>query len=207
MISKCPKCRKMVSIPAGVDPADRVRCPLCNAEYALSEALALAPPELIPVVRIAAEPPAVPVEIATAVSVGEPVGAPTESTSEPEPEAENEAAAVARQFPTMPVTARRRRKHKSPLQTVIEVIAGGLAGCIVAYYGLAFYYGPEFSLPKLPLPGIEKITAPRDSGEDAKDKPSEKPDKKPKGKAKAAGHGESTSSSSCSPGQNGIQLG
>ena len=52
-ISTCPKCQRQVSIPAGVDSAAAVRCPLCEAEYPLSEALVLAPPELIPVVAVA----------------------------------------------------------------------------------------------------------------------------------------------------------
>lgn len=48
-ISSCPRCQRQVSIPAGVDSQAEVRCPLCDAEYPLSEALALTPPELIPV--------------------------------------------------------------------------------------------------------------------------------------------------------------
>jgi hypothetical protein len=123
-------------------------------------------------------------------------------------EGENEAAAVAESFPAKPLVARRRRKPKSGLQTLIEVIAGGLAGCLVAYYGLAFYYGPEFAakgLPILPLPGIESIVAPRPTPDDAKQKP---PEKKPaKAKPKAANHGESATRSSCSPPQNVIQFG
>jgi hypothetical protein len=47
MISTCPKCQEQVSIPFGVEAEAMVRCPMCDAEYALGEALALAPPELI----------------------------------------------------------------------------------------------------------------------------------------------------------------
>jgi len=49
IISECPKCEGVVTIPDGVDPDATVRCPLCEAEYPLSEALAAAPPALIPV--------------------------------------------------------------------------------------------------------------------------------------------------------------
>lgn len=50
IISKCPKCRQQVTIPDRVDPAGEVRCPLCEAEYPLSEAMAeVPPPALIPV--------------------------------------------------------------------------------------------------------------------------------------------------------------
>ncbi len=196
MISTCPKCDKPVSIPAGVDASAAVRCPLCNAEYALGEALTPPPPELIPVGLPDVQP--------AAVIAGEAAAEPQQAS-----EGENEAVAVAEAFTTTPVVARRRRKPKSALQTLIEVVAGGLAGCLVAYYGLAFWYGPEFAnkgLPVLPLPGIEQIIAPRPTPADAnKEKPSEK--KPAKGKTKAIDHGESATRRSCSPGQNVIQLG
>ena len=48
-VSKCPRCRQQVTIPEGVAAAMQVRCPLCSAEYPLSEALAAVPPALIPV--------------------------------------------------------------------------------------------------------------------------------------------------------------
>ena len=166
MISTCPKCEKPVSIPAGVDSSAAVRCPLCSAEYALSETVQLpTPPELIPV----GLPDTQPSPTDAASFAGE---------AQQEPEEENEAAAVAERFPAMPVAARRKRKPKSALQTMIEVVAGGLAGCLVAYYALAFYYGPEFGvkggLPKLPLPGIEWITSPRAVPEQPKDAPADK---------------------------------
>jgi hypothetical protein len=186
MTSTCPKCQKPVSIPSGVDLSAAVRCPCCQAEYALNEALGPTPPELIPVGLVDA--------------------AHVEGESQPDSELENEAAAVAKQFAAMPVTARRKRKPKSALQTLIEVVAGGLAGCLVAYYALAFYWGPEFrtkGLPQLPLPGIAWITAPR-AADDAKDKP--KGEKPAKTKPQATHDGESDTRSSCSPRQNGIQF-
>ncbi len=45
--SSCPKCAKPITVPRGAEPADMVRCPLCQAEYMLAEALANAPPELL----------------------------------------------------------------------------------------------------------------------------------------------------------------
>jgi hypothetical protein len=59
-ISDCPSCGRKVSIPADLDPATPVRCPLCEAEFPLDRALAAAvaiPPELVPVARISAESP------------------------------------------------------------------------------------------------------------------------------------------------------
>ena len=56
ILSKCPKCQQPVTVPDGIDPAGEVRCPLCDAEYPLSEAMASAPPALIPVDAVPAGP-------------------------------------------------------------------------------------------------------------------------------------------------------
>jgi hypothetical protein len=202
MISTCPRCDRPVSVPAGVDSSAAVRCPLCDAEYALAEALTPPPPELIPVGLSAAPASTAAAEDMAAETTHLPEALPHDS------DVENEAAAVAEAFPAKPVAPRKRRKPKSALQTLIEVVAGGLAGCLVAYYGLAFYYGPEFGakgLPILPLPGIERITAAQPASDDAKSK---LPQKKPaKSKQKSSRHEESAASSSCTPEQNVIQLG
>ncbi|MEN6452344.1 MAG: hypothetical protein ABFC96_17775 [Thermoguttaceae bacterium] len=146
MVTTCPQCEKPVSVPDGAAPNVAVRCPLCHAEYPLSEALALLPPELIVLPsgrvepEVAAESPVVPeADVA---------------------ENHNEAAAMAESLP--PAAARfRSRRHKSGLQTLIEVIVGGAAGIIVAYYGLALFYRADFhrlGLPDLPLPFMSQIT-------------------------------------------------
>jgi hypothetical protein len=175
MISTCPRCQKQVSIPPDVDSTALVRCPLCAGEYALGEALSLAPPTLIPVGLPAAEG-------------STPAANETDVKTQHDSEPENEAAMAAKHYPAVSSPTRRRRKPKSSLQTLLEVVLGGLAGCLVGYYGLAFYYGPEFrnkGLPELPLPGISWITAPQ-----AADEPATKPpDKKPaKGKPGEASH-------------------
>lgn len=157
MISTCPRCHEPVSIPPDVDAAEMVCCPLCDGEYPLIEVLAFVPPELtvvsIPTVET----------ISSAPEVAEKEQAGMEEPQEADFSEENEAAEADPQFPAMPATAQRRvRKPKSSLQTLIEVVSGGLAGCLVAYYGLAFWFGPQFrnvGLPKLPLPGISWITA------------------------------------------------
>ncbi len=46
-ISTCPHCAKPITLPRGAEPADMVRCPICQSEYMLAEALANAPPELL----------------------------------------------------------------------------------------------------------------------------------------------------------------
>jgi hypothetical protein len=49
IVSKCPKCGEQVTIPDGLDPEAEVRCPLCVVVYPLRDALAEAPPALVPV--------------------------------------------------------------------------------------------------------------------------------------------------------------
>ena len=58
-----------------------------------------------------------------------------------------------------PAPKRRRRQPKSMLQTAIEIVTGGVAGTLFAYYGLAWYQGPRFDLPKFGLPFVEQLTA------------------------------------------------
>jgi hypothetical protein len=177
MISTCPRCQRQVSVPPGLDSAGWVRCPLCSSEYALGEALAWTPPELIPVVS--------PVVEDAVIGVRE--AGPEIDLHADSPE-HNEAAVAAGEFSRISAgVPRRRRKPKSALQTLIEVATGGVAGCLVAYYGLAFYYGPEFhnvGLPQIALPGISWITAPRGSEKGA-EKPANKEKRHGKDKATA----------------------
>jgi len=49
IICECPKCHQPVTIPDGVNSDVEVRCPLCEAEYPLQEAMAELPPALVPV--------------------------------------------------------------------------------------------------------------------------------------------------------------
>ncbi|MCC6126493.1 MAG: hypothetical protein IT426_16155 [Pirellulales bacterium] len=65
-LSTCPRCLRMVTLPDSADAAARVRCPLCNVEYLLSEALALVPPALI--VVSATDRPATPSEASAATT-------------------------------------------------------------------------------------------------------------------------------------------
>lgn len=185
-ISTCPSCGESISLPSGLLPGAAVRCPLCGADYALREAIALAPPELIPLeapnpdagLVVETPPPEIPESESITVSQSEPM---------------NEAMAVAAQFMAMATSMQplQRRKPKSGLWTLFEVITGGVAGCLVAYYGLAFWFGPQFHnvMPRVPfLPFIDRITAsPKANGAPAEPAP-EKPAKnkggnesKPKG--------------------------
>lgn len=232
-ISTCPRCQKSVSIPTGIADDAVVRCPMCNAEYPLGEAI---PPELIPVLVPVSEPSTPGAESADTTEAAEtgddgvitialepgdelvePAEAEDEITIEPtaseelpseevpgeeEPgemmfgeEAEEDTYSLAGDHPVeeeaeaveeenaaiaaiggvgkAPV---RRRRQKSALATLIEVVTGGLAGCLVAYYGLAFFLGPDLKAKGFPiftfLPGIERLTTPAE-----KEKPPVEKDK------------------------------
>ena len=166
VISACPKCLEQVSVPTGLDAAALVRCPLCNAEYALQEAL---PPALIPVAAAADQSSAAGSEVAmflaqTKGKVEEPGAISMEQAADEKAELaeENAAMAVVGRASIAGVRVR-RRPPKSALQTIIEVLTGGLAGCLVAYYGLAWYFGPDFKnvgLPVIPYSGVTWFITP-----------------------------------------------
>lgn len=61
LTSSCPKCQKQVMVPDGLGADVQVRCPLCEAEYTVGEALAMAPPALIVVSPILVAPSPEPV--------------------------------------------------------------------------------------------------------------------------------------------------
>ncbi|MBC8354036.1 MAG: hypothetical protein H8E66_18740 [Planctomycetes bacterium] len=46
-IANCPRCSDQVTVPASASPEATVRCPLCQEEFLLTEALAQLPPTLI----------------------------------------------------------------------------------------------------------------------------------------------------------------
>jgi hypothetical protein len=177
-ISTCPKCQQPVTIPTGVDLAAHVRCPLCAAEYLLADAIANMPPALIPV-------DASPVSESlstTQTAVAEhafPADQPLPAADGELPEHASDVMPFSeRILPTRP-----KRKQKSGLQTILEIVTGGLAGTLFAYYMLAWWQGPAFDLPRFGLPFIDRVTAapckPDDktdkSDEAAKQKPSDQP--------------------------------
>src|SRR4051812_2897922 len=57
-IVSCPKCNEKVTVPASAPKGARVRCPLCQEEYDLADALAQLPPLLIVVSTAPVEDPA-----------------------------------------------------------------------------------------------------------------------------------------------------
>jgi len=185
--AECPKCSKLVSLPDEATGDAQVRCPCCSAEYPLSSLRFSAPPELIllspsgnatagkksPAVQHPATTPGIKAEpldvgVASACAGGEHLSV-------------SGLASFA--------YGRPKRPPKSAWRTLIEIVAGGLAGCVVAYYALAIYFGPRFHQLGLPwanrLPFIQRITAPRGNhqNEGLRQKPRNSRSSKPAGRS------------------------
>ena len=167
--SKCPKCDQAVTIPDGIDPQCAVRCPLCAVEYPMSEALATAPPALIPVDVAVSAPSAAsaaadvepPDEETPLLDVWKKVKTPEidlgGATAVPDDdfdgfageEPSSEGTAVT---PSFARPRRRKSKEKSGIRWVLESLLGGFMGLVLGYYLLNLCFGAQFNLLKIPLP-------------------------------------------------------
>jgi len=180
VVAKCPECERQVTIPDGVDPEVSVRCPLCNAEYPLSEAMATAPPELVPVAAIgdgissAAGPETgteQPVEAQQPVSDELQLDAWKKVDQAPqidvgEGQADEEEVEVgehlfardesldAAQPAGVAAPPRKRNPQASVLRQLVGTVLGGFLGLAIGYYLLNWYFGPRFDFLSIPLPGI-----------------------------------------------------
>ena len=89
-------------------------------------------------------------------------------------EPENEAAAIVGQVP-LGIATMRKRPTKAWWRAPLGYVTGGLSGCLVAYYALAFLFGPELKSKGFPifscLPGITQLTTPPENVDGAVDKP------------------------------------
>jgi hypothetical protein len=99
LISTCPECGEQVSVPDGLSSEAKLRCPLCEAEYAGHEVLAALPPMLVVVdpgpAPAAAEPAADGSQAAAAATVA---AADVEPTGETTAEAAETGAEAAFDF-------------------------------------------------------------------------------------------------------------
>ncbi len=168
----------------------QVRCPLCAAEYGLNEAIANPPPTLIPLGAAPAED----LENGARPDAGESpeMGDQIRPTTEQEPSADDperpalmdddalpEPIAEASPFSERICVTRLRRRPRSGLQTILEIVTGGLAGTLFAYYALAWWQGPAFELPRFGLPFVDRLTAAPAKPGEAAGKSSEASEPKP----------------------------
>jgi hypothetical protein len=134
-IATCPKCDDKVRLPANASPKATVSCPLCQAEFQLSEILDAMPPPLIVV-----DDPDAP----TAASQGA-AGGPLEADelvlSPPEPvtgvpdfgiQSSVTPAATTTAAPRKRRTGPRPKRKKSTPVEIAKVVLGGIAGLTIA---------------------------------------------------------------------------
>lgn len=146
----CPRCRDEVTVPAGASRKALVRCPLCEEEYALSEALASLPPALIVIGGEEELEPAL-----SAASVAEAgddyrlAGGAYGGMLDASPSAGTVATSAR---PSVRGGARPKRKERSAIGEIIKIAAGGVIGLslgMVAIWWIAdrdpFNLGPTVS--------------------------------------------------------------
>lgn len=136
IILTCPKCSEPVTMPSGLRPTAQVRCPLCQEEYSLADALGKLPPALIPL-----DPNDL--VAAPAGAVERPVEPTWESgDAELELEPATPGFSFSTDSPAAPAATggaprivskpRRKPKPKNPVVEVVKVVGGGVAGLVIA---------------------------------------------------------------------------
>lgn len=129
----CPRCKDEISVPLGVRPSARVRCPLCREEMLLSEVLDRLPP-MLEVLDAADAAPAW-------QSAGETVYSPSDYAADDHSEyapAKDDAMGgmVAAATATAPIvgasTRIRERKQPSIVGEMVKIVLGGVVGIVMA---------------------------------------------------------------------------
>jgi hypothetical protein len=165
----CPKCSDQVSVPASAPRSARVRCPLCQEEYDLADALAQLPPALIIVsTGVAEEEPALAavggMDAATGSHIGSALdhgfdshleGGSEKSYSTSVLEAEpSHAEMVSAPTPAFRSSPRPRRKEKSMVGELVKIVLGGVVGIGLAI--VILWWGPGVDLGLAPT--IAKVS-------------------------------------------------
>ncbi len=183
IISKCPKCQRAITVPDGIVPDASVRCPICEEEYPLSEALAEAPPALIPVggsgdsdVLGAEMPGTAAAKVGAGDAADGEAAADQQSpdlgyalkrsaegvTEEPidfdldgEETAEGQGPGMGIATTVARPAKKKKKKSKGVVRIMAEVIIGGFGGVFLMYYGLNFFTGnKDHDFLNIYLPGV-----------------------------------------------------
>ena len=142
IISKCPKCQRAITVPDGIVADATVQCPICEEEYPLSDALAEAPPALVPVGGsgdsdvLAAEMPGTAAAMAGARDgqkaaegmAEEEIQFDLDGSGTDEGSDQGKAGAAAA------VAAPKKKKKKGTFRMMAEPIIGGFIGLGLMYY-------------------------------------------------------------------------
>lgn len=158
-VATCPHCEGQVTLPPGARPAARVKCPLCEAEYALSEIYEKLPPMLVLLEA--------PVEAEVVAGSGVSHGASAfDSLFMPSGEANGEGelhlagdeepafdfgapseggTAVAAAPSTKTLPTRAKRPPKSAMKEGIKIVLGGIVGLTIGYFILLWAAGRDLA--------------------------------------------------------------
>jgi hypothetical protein len=133
-ISSCASCHGDFLIPGASQPKDQMRCPLCNAQFAVQDVLAgsiFAPPEAIPVAPSGA---------------GLRAGAGPRLSRSAEPVDFDTASIDTASIDTdsIDVQPAQRRKQPGILAHLIGIVGGGILGLSLGYLGLLRFGGPQY---------------------------------------------------------------
>lgn len=172
-IVSCPKCNDQVTVPASAPRSARVRCPLCQEEYDLDDALAQLPPLLIVVSAAPVEEPALAavgaMDAATGAEIGSAMEEPLTFADSLEPgrgerisEHVFQTDLATEKMVTAPTPAfrsqpRPKRKEKSMVGELVKIVLGGVVGIVLAI--LILWWGPGVDLGL--APAIAKVPAMR----------------------------------------------
>ena len=138
-IVRCPRCRDEVTVPPRAMARALVRCPLCLEQYLLAEALANAPPALV-IIGGEVEEAAIQRLVETANEYEIASGSFSPDVLNASPPA---GAAVTLPGPAIRPARRPRRKEKSGLMFLVNVIAGGLLAAPLALLTLWWAFGVD----------------------------------------------------------------
>lgn len=131
-LAQCTKCNEEVLVPAGASRSAIVRCPLCEAEFPLSEVLDRMPPSFV----VVSDP--------DAGSGGAAAASSGFSFGEVDEPADNEPAgfgfdphAGPSQEPTKslaspPSRSRKKAPPKNAILEIVKIVGGGVAGILLA---------------------------------------------------------------------------
>ena len=146
-ISMCPKCRGLVSLSVDMDESEQVRCPLCQAEYPLHEAI---PPRLIPTGALSDSTEWTQAMLDDVAQDASPVGSAREAVGG--------GRRISVRLPNVGL-----KKAKAWWRAPLEIVSGALIGCTIAYYGLALCLGADLEHRGFPvlrfLPGVRWLTS------------------------------------------------